>query len=612
MPQPLSQKSLRSLPFNRSLDVLVIGGASLDVLHFAGQTAASAGGAGLYTALAAHCAGAKAGMFAPRPDPMPAELEPAAQRLAWLGPIVPPEQLPRFEIAHHGGGRATLVNATWGAESQLTPNMLPSELRDSAIVHIAALRTAERQLMFAQACRAMGRARLSAGTYGRSAAGERDLVRQLFESVDLFFMNENEANLLFGHVEAARARPGQVLFVTLGERGALVIQGEYVTHVPGVHGVELDPTGAGDTFCGATLAGLARSEHPVMAARGAVTLAAEMIGQIGPTRLVSDQPATGVPTYDRCRPNAEQIRRVAQLVARLPEVQPFSFTGDLFPPAGDPWALDFFFAAVLQQFGFWETHDGHYDRPLIASIEGRRLKGSDYVWRAYRRQLDQSPQFLAPARQAELEAKDLAKAFQADDGTNPMPAFDLHLDVARAYGHDMSALAWTAADVVGLAQSSERPRTALLDLLTHIGGYKEDPLRKKAMLLCLILEQRPERFLVPAPGEPEPPVIDYHLMRSCLRIGLIDLHDDVLRRRVIAREELPSGDEWAIRRAAYRAIQQVQQQSARYTGAVDWFFFGARQRCPEMTEPDCEHCAVNPACFHRKELFQPVMRTTFY
>jgi hypothetical protein len=193
-----------------------------------------------------------------------------------------------------------------------------------------------------------------------------------------------------------------------------------------------------------------------------------------------------------------------------------------------------------------------------------------------------------------------------------MPAFDLHLDVARAYGHDMNALAWTSADVVSWAQSSERPRTALLDLLTHIGGYKEDPLRKKAMLVCLILEQRPERFLVPAPGEPEPPVIDYHLMRSCLRIGLIDIHDDNLRQRVIAREELPLGDEWAIRWAAYRAVQEVQQLSGRSMGAVDWFFFGARQRCPEMAEPDCERCAVNPVCLHRKELFQPVMRTTFY
>ncbi len=597
----------------RRLDILVVGGASLDVLHLAdGQTVSSAGGAGLYTALAAHCAGARAGMFAPRPAPMPAALQPAADRLAWMGPVVPPDQLPHFEIAHHGGGRATLVHASWGAERSLTPEALPRDLQDAAIVHIAALRSAERQQIFARACRAWGVPRVSAGTYARSVADERDLVRALFDSVDLFFMNENEAGLLFGGVEAARTPPGHILFVTLGQRGALVIQGDGVTHVPGIPAVEFDPTGAGDTFCGAVLAGLARGEHPVMAARSAMALAAAMIGDIGPARLLSDLPAPGAPGDARCQPNPDQIRRVARLVSQLPEVQPFEFTGDLFPPVGHPATLDFFFAAVLQQFGFWQAHNGCYLRPMIASLDGRRLKGSDYLWYSFRRQLDQDAQFFSPARQAGLTAAELGRVCQSDDGTNPLPAFDLHLQAARAYGDDMQSLQWTPAGVVATAQRSEQPRAALLDLLTHVGGYKQDPLRKKAMLLALVLEQRPEHWLRPAPGEAEPPVIDYHLMRSCLRIGLIEILDQELRRRVIGREELVPEDEWAIRLAAYEAIQQVQQRSGRGMGAVDWFFFGARQRCPEMTEPDCDHCVVNPICAHRKELFQPVLRTAFY
>jgi len=115
-----------SIDPNHPLEVLVIGGASLDVLHLPdGQTVHSPGGAGLYTALAAHCSGVRTGMFAPRPDPMPAQLQPAAARLVWLGPIVPPDQLPSFEIAHHGGGRATLVKAAWGGEMLITPDTPP-------------------------------------------------------------------------------------------------------------------------------------------------------------------------------------------------------------------------------------------------------------------------------------------------------------------------------------------------------------------------------------------------------------------------------------------------------------------------------------------------------
>jgi len=94
------------------IDVSVIGCASLDVLHFGRQTVTSAGGAGLYTALAAHCAGAKAGLFAPLPDPVPDPLKPAVDRLIWRGSTVPLDQLPRLEIAHPGGGRDTLVDAS--------------------------------------------------------------------------------------------------------------------------------------------------------------------------------------------------------------------------------------------------------------------------------------------------------------------------------------------------------------------------------------------------------------------------------------------------------------------------------------------------------------------
>ena len=107
-------------------------------------------------------------------------------------------------------------------------------------------------------------------------------------------------------------------------------------------------------------------------------------------------------------------------------------------------------------------------------------------------------------------------------------------------------------------------------------------------------------------------MIDYHLMRSCLRTGLIEVSDDDLRRKIIGREELSAGDEWAVRLAAYQAIQQVQSLSGRSMGAVDWFFFNARRRCPEMTEPDCANCVIDAVCAHRKELFQPVIRTTFY
>ena len=272
------------------LEVLVVGSASLDTLHIGGQTFRMAGGAGLYTALAANCAGARAALFAPRPAPVPEALQPVADSVEWIGPDVSSEEIPRLEIAHHGAGKATLLGASWGAVASLNPEALPADRLRASIVHIAALPDADHQMRFVQACRRRGAARVSAGTYARLIANERGRVHALFEAVDLFFMSENEANLLFGSVDAARTRADRTLFVTLAERGALVIRGDQAAHVPGRPASEVDPTGAGDTFCGAVLAGLARGEDATTASRAAIVLAAEMIGAIGPSMLLERAP----------------------------------------------------------------------------------------------------------------------------------------------------------------------------------------------------------------------------------------------------------------------------------------------------------------------------------
>ena len=492
-------------------DLLVIGCASLDVLYFAGKTASATGGAGMYTAVAAHRAGGRVVLFSPRPDPVPGPLVPVVERVEWIGPVVPPAELPHFEIAHHGGGKATLVNASWGAEARLSPDELPDDLSGYRLIHITALGTAQRQLDFLQACRRRGARRVSVGTYAKVVYGQTETVRALFEQADLFFMNENEANGLFASLEAARTAPGKLLFVTLGKKGARVIQGDHATQVPTLAANELDPTGAGDTFCGATLAGLARGEHPVMAARRATPLAAQMIEEIGPRALFRSDALPGELFDPRVIINSQQVAKVAKLVERLPEVEPFDFTGSAFPPVGHPAAIDFFFAATLQQFSFWSTKAGRYHEPMIGPIHGALRKGSDYLWHAYMRPLATDPDFYTPHRQANLRRAEMLAFFRADDGSDPMPALELHLAQAQAYGRDMLALNMTPERLLARANTSSSPLRTFLQLLDQIGGWKEDPLRKKSSLLALILKQRPEHFLSVGADEPISPVIDYHL-----------------------------------------------------------------------------------------------------
>ncbi len=273
--------------------ISVIGTASLDVLHLPdGQTVRTAGGAGLYTALAAQRAGARAALFAPYPNPMPDALQAAARQVHWAGPTVTANELPRLEIEHYGGGSATLLNASWGAEAKLLPADLPSTITETGVVHIAALSSAQRQLDFLQRIKELStktkaqRPLISVGTYARLVYNDQDRVRQLFDLADIFFMNENEANGLFGSMDQATTRADALLFVTIGEKGVLVIDGTHKTHIPGQPAGEVDPTGAGDTFCGATLAGLMRGETAPAAASNGVNFAAQTVSAIGTGALI--------------------------------------------------------------------------------------------------------------------------------------------------------------------------------------------------------------------------------------------------------------------------------------------------------------------------------------
>ena len=592
--------------------LLVIGGASFDVLHLEDRTVDSVGGVGMYTALAARRCGAQVAMFSLRPDPCPEPLKPLAGCLTeWLGPVVSPAQLPQFEISYRGG-KTEYLKVSMGAEPMLSHMMLPADLSQYDLVHVTQKADVSAQLSFVQACRKRGAKQISAGTYPGDVEKQPQLVRTVMEQSDYFFMNDLEAEALFGSLESANTIPGKVLFVTLGAQGACIIQGETRTLIPAVPATVLDPTGAGDTFCGTTLAYLLQKKHPIMAAGHAVSLAAEMIGQVGPAALLSDNPPPEAALDARVRVDDGQVRKVAEWISTLSEVSPFPFVGPEYPPVGHPKALDYFFAATLQQFSFWSEQNNRYYRPLIAQIDGVERKGSDYLWYAFRRRVESDAEFCSPERQANLSREELLEVFRADDGDDPMPALDLHLEMAHQYGRDMLAHQLTPQAVLQKALASPQTFPAFMVLLDPIGGYKEDPLRKKSALLAMILNQRPETFLPLPNDEKVTPVIDYHLMRSCLRVGLIDVLDDELADRLSSRLIVSAAEEWSVRYASYRAMDQLVAQSGKDMGVVDWFFFNARQRCPEMSEPDCRICQLDPLCAHRKEMFQPVLRTSFY
>ncbi|HEY9678430.1 MAG TPA: PfkB family carbohydrate kinase [Drouetiella sp.] len=265
--------------------LVVIGCASLDVVHVERDekkvTHESAGGAALYTALAARGCGIDVTLVAPRPNPIPPALEFASAVLNWVGPECSAEEIPRLEIVHYGEGKATLIGASWGAEHSLATSHLPLLNKDD-FVHIAALSSAQAQMKFLREAK-RHKATVSVGTYARLIQSAKQEVLELFANSDFFFMNANEFRLLFEEGSMSIDSPDQKVFVTDGAAGATIYNGNIKHRISAPAAVEFEPTGAGDTFCGVTLGEILRGIPVVEAAKTACAVASSSVEQIGPT-----------------------------------------------------------------------------------------------------------------------------------------------------------------------------------------------------------------------------------------------------------------------------------------------------------------------------------------
>ncbi|NND04463.1 MAG: ribokinase [Acidimicrobiia bacterium] len=132
-------------------------------------------------------------------------------------------------------------------------------------------------------------AELARGIVILNPAPAAELPTGLLENVDILVPNESElASLAGAHTAtedevaaAARSLPVSEVVVTLGARGALVVSKSGIKHVPPVPVDPVDTTGAGDAFCGALAAELARGSYVQAAARFAAKVAAHAVTKHG-------------------------------------------------------------------------------------------------------------------------------------------------------------------------------------------------------------------------------------------------------------------------------------------------------------------------------------------
>lgn len=317
------------------------------------------------------------------------------------------------------------------------------------------------------------------------------------------------------------------------------------------------------------------------------------------------------------RVNMAMVEKVAWKVRELPiSGTALTFTDKgkaeeipMYPPASDPWALDYFFATVMQDYGFWLGDDKGYVEPLYGEVGGKRLKGADLLWalsmRVYR---ERGPEFFRPE---DLAVLDLESFYQWLPEEYKFQDLLTRWKMTLSYGTHCMINSVETSTLMSVVNHSTHPLWNFLKLTSALPGYDRDPLLKKNLLLAMVLANRPEKFLKVGPDEKWPPIVDYHLMRVSERLGIVDLNPqefEMLSKRVWVSREV----EASVRRATYDAVSMLIELSGKPMSEVDFILWSSRGYCPEMTAPDCPKCVFNDVCAKRAELFQPVFRTTNY
>ena len=169
----------------------------------------------------------------------------------------------------------------------LTPAQVPADWRKVKGVHVAPSRLDVMQAMVDHF--APGGTTITADPGWQLAEHSLDDIKPLLARLNAFLPSEVElrahvpsAGLADALAVLARLCPG-ALAVKLGPEGVLVWDrsaGAPVA-VPPEPAAALDPTGAGDSFCGGFLAGLVETGDPVQAARFGAISAARIVERFG-------------------------------------------------------------------------------------------------------------------------------------------------------------------------------------------------------------------------------------------------------------------------------------------------------------------------------------------
>lgn len=227
-------------------------------------------------------------------------------------------------------------------------------------------------------------------------------------------------------------------------------------------------------------------------------------------------------------------------------------------------------------------------RTLQGTVDGRWVRGWDYMIATARRAMAADPSFWTAERLQHIAPEALQAVF-SDDGLPERSTLD-RIDERVALLHDAAGVLLQdyGGDVMRLYEAAECRLEGPQGILARLAACQaySDPVAKKSFLLVMFAVRSGawqvedlERLKV---------AVDYHIMRIALRSGMVEVQDPALARRLRNREVVSAEVDNAVREAVREACDRLVAASGQQVFDVDNILW--------MIGRNCCHYDHDPIC----------------
>ena len=243
--------------------------------------------------------------------------------------------------------------------------------------------------------------------------------------------------------------------------------------------------------------------------------------------------------------------------------------------------------------------------PLQGQVEGRLLRGWDYLASKFEAAVATEQDLLEPECWAELSAGRVRRLFADEEYGDRLTKPEERAELLRDLGRTMISHGWHRADDFYATSRGHITggSSGLLAVLRLFTAYS-DPVAKKSsfflalMRNCGLWAYRDEQTL--------PPPVDYHEVRGHLRIGTVRLADDSLAHKVRTGTAVSIEEDIAIRRCVSDAIKRISTASGiQNPSQLHYLFWNVFRAVCRRDGPQCFSMSADNGLPSRYRMLTP-------